>query len=334
MSAPYRIFGSENSPYSTKVRSYFRYKKIPHEWIIRSKETAEEYKKYARLPIVPAVATPDEEALQDSTPIIEEIERRVPARSIHPEDPTLRFFSELLEEFGDEWGNKWMFHYRWARDVDQETVAHRLVSEMMAGAPADQIAQMAVGIRERMSGRGFAVGSNEKTADIIESSFRDGITHLEKHLEKRPYLFGAKPCFADFGLGAQIYQALIDPTAGEILRETAPRTAAWSDRILAPTDEGDFESWESLEPTLAPLLASEVRYFLAWSNANANAIASGAEEMTLDYDGRLWWQTVGGPQKYHAKSLKELRRKYAAAAQAPGLEGILTSTGCVEFLTP
>ena len=30
----------------------------------------------------------------------------------------------MLEEFGDEWGNKWMFHYRWAREIDQEVVSH------------------------------------------------------------------------------------------------------------------------------------------------------------------------------------------------------------------
>src|SRR5437588_337364 len=32
----YRIFGAELSPYSVKVRSYCRYKGIPHQWIIRS----------------------------------------------------------------------------------------------------------------------------------------------------------------------------------------------------------------------------------------------------------------------------------------------------------
>ena len=36
---PYIIYGSENSPYSTKVRSYFRYKQIPHEWRVRNAST-------------------------------------------------------------------------------------------------------------------------------------------------------------------------------------------------------------------------------------------------------------------------------------------------------
>ena len=112
MTGVYRIFGSEMSPYSLKVRSYFRYKNIPHEWLLRG-ANAEEYQKYARLPIVPTLATPDGEGLQDSTPIIERLEAQVPAPAIHPDDPTLKFLSQLIEEFGDEWGNKWMFHYRW-----------------------------------------------------------------------------------------------------------------------------------------------------------------------------------------------------------------------------
>ena len=32
----YRIFGSELSPYSVKVRSYFRYRGIPHQWVLRN----------------------------------------------------------------------------------------------------------------------------------------------------------------------------------------------------------------------------------------------------------------------------------------------------------
>ena len=42
----------------------------------------------------------------------EYFDKQYPTPSAHPVDPTLKFLSYLLEEFGDEWGNKWMFHYR------------------------------------------------------------------------------------------------------------------------------------------------------------------------------------------------------------------------------
>ena len=53
------------SPYSVKVRSYFRYKALPHEWIVRNAATQAEYQKYAKLPILPLVVTPDGEGVQD-----------------------------------------------------------------------------------------------------------------------------------------------------------------------------------------------------------------------------------------------------------------------------
>ncbi|MBM4270528.1 MAG: glutathione S-transferase domain-containing protein, partial [Deltaproteobacteria bacterium] len=59
MAELHRIFGAENSPYSVKVRSYFRYKGIPHEWIVRSAATQAEFQKHAKLPLIPLVVTPE-----------------------------------------------------------------------------------------------------------------------------------------------------------------------------------------------------------------------------------------------------------------------------------
>jgi hypothetical protein len=73
MRSTYRIFGSEMSPYSVKVRFWFRYKDIPHEWLLRNGETRAEYEQFAKLPIVPLVVTPDSQGLQD-TPLIETLE--------------------------------------------------------------------------------------------------------------------------------------------------------------------------------------------------------------------------------------------------------------------
>ena len=53
----YCIFGSKMSPCSVKVRSYFGFKAIPHQWILRNQDSRAEQQKYAKLPIIPLVVT-------------------------------------------------------------------------------------------------------------------------------------------------------------------------------------------------------------------------------------------------------------------------------------
>ena len=330
MSTVHRIFGAEISPYSVKVRSYCRYKDIPHEWIVRSAATQAEYQKYAKLPLIPVVVTPDDEALQDSTPIIESLEARFPEPTIHPSDPSAAFLSALLEEFGDEWGNKWMFHYRWAREVDQDSAAERIVGSMMPDADGAQRSAMAANIKGRMVNRVWFVGSSAQTAAQIESSFQAGMAQLDAHLASRAYLFGGRPVFGDFGMWGQIYNAWTDPTAGGILKDGCPNVVAWIERMLEPKIEGDIEPWSALAPTLTPFIARQVgALFLPWSDANAKAIANQDESFEVELDGRSWEQK---PQKYHARSLKKLRERYAAVDDKSALEPILEETGCLQWL--
>jgi glutathione S-transferase len=330
VSEQYRIFGVENSPFSVKVRSYFRYKQIPHEWIVRNLTTMPEYQKYAKLPIVPLVVTPDDQPLQDSTPIIDWVEEKHPEPSIHPADEPSRFFSCLIEEFGDEWGNKWMLHYRWAREADQKAASTRLVAEMMPDTPEAQRIETAAGIAERMKGRVWFVGSNEVTASQIEDSWAEGLDLLQAHLADRPFLFGGAPSFGDFGLWGQIYNCGADPTPGEMLRSRAPAVAAWVTRMLEPRSEAGFESWDALAPTLVPFVKRMCGdLFLPWSEANAAALMAGDEEYDVQLDGRTWTQK---PVKYQAKSLAAIRARYAAVADKAALDPALAAAGCLAAL--
>ena len=256
--APYRIFGAELSPYSVKVRSYFRYKSIPHEWVPRNASNMDEFRRYAKLPLIPLVLAPDGAALQDSTPILERMEAAFPEPSIHPPEPVAAFVSALLEEYADEWGNKAMFHYRWTYEPDQASAAERLARENLPGADEDTVRRTADAVRGRMVPRLSFVGSSAETRGVIEGSFEREVALLEAHLARRPYLFGARPAFADFGVFAQLYECLTDPTPGAYLRAKVPRTVAWIERMLAPKVEGPFEPWTALEPTLLPLLRDEV----------------------------------------------------------------------------
>jgi glutathione S-transferase len=324
----YRIFGSEMSPYSVKVRSYFRYKGIPHRWIPRNADTEADYKSYAKLPIVPTVASPDGEGLQDSTPIIEAMEAQHPEPSIHPQDPVLAFLSALLEEFGDEWGNKLMFHHRWWAQVDQLASAQTLARLNLPHGDAEAVEARRRFILERMTGRGHFVGSSEATAALITDYWFELLDLLEPHLSARKHLFGGRPSFGDFGLSAQLYEASVDPTCGAGIRARGPAVLDWCHRMLEPRDDGPFETWESLEPTLTPVLAYVGRYFLPWSDANARALAAGETAFTVMLAGRPYAQA---PQKYHAKSLAALRARYAAS-RSDALDAVLAEAGCLPYL--
>ena len=330
---PYQIYGVELSPYSVKVRSYFRYKQIPHEWIVRDTDTMADYQAFAKIPIIPLVVTPDEKGLQDSTPILEAMDEHFPEPSTHPADPVAGFVSRLLEEFGDEWGNKWMFHLRWARPEDQLSAGGRIAATL--APPGDEKARLTVRaqIIERMLGRTWFVGSSAETGPWIESGFREAIALLEAHLAAgRPYLFGGRPAFGDFGLWGQIYNAWTDPTGAAWIERSAPRLLDWIHRMLWPRAEGELESWSSLEETLAPFLAAQVgAFFLPWSQANAAAIAAGEEEFSVDLPSGRWTQK---PQKYHARSLQAIRQRYAAVEDKRALDPVLAAAGCLDALRP
>ena len=324
----YLVVGAEESPYSVKVRSYFRYKNIPHKWSTRA-ESGNVFARHAKLPLIPLVVTPDETGIQDSTPIIERMEAEVPDPSIYPADSVSRFVSILLEEFGDEWGNKWMFHLRWAREIDQVGCARRIAAMVNPNADEEQLAAASQSIRERMVGRVWFVGSNETTAPLIEASFQDSLELLDQHLDSRRYLFGDRPSFADFGLWGQIYNANRDHTPAQMISKTR-NIKAWLDRMLNPISLGPFEEWASLRSTLAPLLATQVGpMFLKWSDANSKAIYEERDEFTIELDVGTWTQR---PQKYHAKSLAVLREKYRAFSENEELNSLLSETSCLGFL--
>jgi glutathione S-transferase len=326
----YRIIGAEMSPYSVKVRSYFRYKGIPHQWILRNAASQAEYEKHAKMPIIPLVVTSEGTGIQDSTPIIDAMEKLHPNPSIHPDDPIAHFVSALIEEFGDEWGNKWMFHYRWAREVDQRASAGRIARMREPKASEAEHDAFADQVRMRMVGRVWFVGSNEINAPQIESGFHEILALLNNHLGARPYLFGGRPGYGDFGLWGQFYELWTDPTAGALIEGNAPYVLDWVHRMLWPRAEGPFESWTALAPTLMPILTKQVgKQFWPWTLANERALAEGKEEFSVTLGDKAWTQK---PQKYHARSLSMLRAKYAEMPGRRDLDMVLAAAGCLAGL--
>jgi len=327
MTAPFRLYGAELSPYSMKVRSYLRFKGVDFEWLPRSLARQEEFARYAKQPLIPVLVDADDTPLQDSTPIIERLEQDYSEPSIWPSDEALAFVAALLEDYADEWLNKAMFHYRWTYPEDQSSAAKRIVEMLYDGADAPEGFEESV--RTRMAARLHHVGSNSETAAVIEGSFTRVIGLLEKLLGNRDYLFGGRPSLADFGLAGQLRQLLSDPTPGAIIRAQAPKLVAWIERMDEPKGKGAFVSLSEVRDELADLLRVEVAgAYLAWMSANAAAVADDAPGVSVEIAGETYAQK---PQRYAAKAFAELKRK-RAAMESEALAALLGETGCDAYL--
>jgi len=331
MAAPLRLIGLEMSPYSIKVRSYLRYKQIPFEWIGRSRANEALFQRHARVQLIPLVLFSDDDAMQDSTPILERLEALHPEPRVHPREPAARFLSELLEEFGDEWCNKLMFQFRWGPREDARSAARRIAALMLPDLPWKLLRPLVAPFMiRRMVPRMAYAGANETNAPHLQRSWVRTALLLEAHLAQRSYLFGERPAFGDFGVWCNLAQAYTDPTPGRHLREHAPAVVRWIERMYAPAAAGEFEPLEALMPTLAPLLEEQVAgRFLPWTVANAEALERGDPETRLAFDGRPYVQKTF---KYHAWSLGELKRKLAPVAGDPLLREVLGKTGCAAYL--
>ena len=331
MSELLRLIGLTMSPYSLKVRSYLRYKGIPFEWIDRNRHNERLFQKYARVQLIPLVLFSDDDAMQDSTPILERLEAEHPEPSIHPEEPAARFVSALLEEFGDEWCNKLMFQYRWGPKEDALSAAKRIAALMFPKPPLSWLRPLLVPFMiRRMVPRMAFAGANETNAPHLQRSWFRTVELLEAHLGERPYLFGERPAFGDFGVWGNLNQAYSDPTCGRHLKANAPAVVRWLERMDAPEGLGDFEPMKSLLPTLEPLLREQVAgRFLPWSVANARALEAGEPQTRLEFDGEPYEQKTF---KYHAWSLEQLKAKLVPVADDPVLREVLAKTGCAANL--
>lgn len=339
MTAPITLYGSPGSPYTRKMLAVLRYRRISYRFLFGQHST--EGLPQPKVRLLPTFYLPDDtgvlQAVTDSSPIIRRLEREHPGRAVVPSDPAVAFLDAVVEDYADEWLTKAMFHYRWAfqDDVDK---ASRVLPNWMGRPLEDQaLAQLGQAFAERQIGRLRYVGSNPTTGPVIERSYERFLAIMERILTAQPFVFGARPGSADFGLYGQLTQlAQFDPTPMALTVQTAPRVFAWVSAMedlsgLEPTD-GDWSDPAALPTATRDLLAEIGRVYAPLLFANAAAIQAGAAEVKTIIDGAEWVQQ---PFAYQAKCLGWLRADYAALpAPAKGaVDAALAGTGLDALFT-
>jgi glutathione S-transferase len=335
MSDIYRLHGANPSPYSRKMRALMRYRRLPFVWDNTGFVTARDVAIAAQLPpVIPVLRFPDGTLMNDSTPLAYELERRHPnARSVIPSDPGLAFLSDLIEDFGDEWVTKMMFHYRWYYADDRKFAQLWVIGERMIGQSAEKRQAAMTVFNDRQVGRMALVGCTEQNKPIIEESYFRLLDILNRHVVQMPYLFGSRPALADFGLFGQLIILATDPTPEAEMRRRAPDVLLWLLRLDdASGVEGEWmDAAKPLPPAIPELLRLAADVYLPFLAANFEAMQHGDKEVSLQLLNQTFTQA---PFRYQAKCYDGLRKKFAALPRnaRERIEPVLRETGCLSWL--
>lgn len=330
------LLGAPGSPYTRKMIAALRYRRIPHRVIWGSHRNPPPGLPEPKVKLLPTFYFPAAgggvEAATDSTPIIRRLEAEHPGRELLPGDPVIAFFNFLIEDYGDEWLTKAMFHYRWRYPADIANAGPLLIFWNDPTLPDDTAAAAARMISQRQIDRLYVVGSNDTTAATIEESYRRFIGVLDQLIQRRGYIMGARPGSADFAVYGQLTQlGVVDPTPAALAGSVSSRVRAWIDRMedlsgLEPA-EADWLTRAGAREALGPLLAEIGRVFVPFLLANAAAAAARSETVTTEIDGRPWTQPTF---PYQAKCLVWIREQFARLSpeDAAAVRAIADGAGC------
>jgi glutathione S-transferase len=330
MSGAYRLFGSETSAYSTKMRSYLRYKGVAFDWLPRNQETDEELKTLSRFPTLPVLVTASGFAVHDTTPMMEALEADSPEPSALPSDPSLGFLACVLEEYADTWLAKATYHYRWTRKKDQRAAAQRAIEEYYTkDQPEDRKAAEDAAI-VRMLDQMRVMQLEGELGGAVEKSFKRFVKLLDDHLRKHLFIFGGRPSIADFAIAGQLIQMMKDPTPAKIIEKDGEFVAKWCEFLEDPKASGPFAALEDLKETLAPIFGTELAAaFLPWAAENLESSLAGHEtfKVMLGKD-----EFTLAPLRSAARSFRELRRKFVTGQTIEALKAFTDETASTAYL--
>ena len=330
---PIELLGMPGSPYTRKMLSLLRYRRIPYRVLWGSHFNPPEGYPTPQVKLLPTFFFPSAngpEAVVDSTPIIARLEAQHAERSVTPDDPVLSFINLLIEDFADEWLTKAMFHYRWHYAEDGAHAAPLLIYSLHPQLSSVEAKAMADNIAQRQISRLPVVGSSELTTPVIESSFERLVGIMDRIIERQGFVLGTRPSSADFAIFGQLTQlGLIDPTPARYLEHHSPRLRSWLDRMedLSGQPEGNWLSRNDVTVHLGELLQEIGRVYAPFLIANAQALMLGQTEFETLIDGQRWEQPVF---PYQGKCLEVLRQARLAlqADSLKALDALLVDTGC------
>lgn len=320
----YRIWQAQASPYSYKVMTFMNYKGIPYKKVLATMMEIEWSKKMAGQSIVPVMLTPEDQVMQDSTPIMMHLEEKYPAIKTIPGDAKLTFIMWLIEEFSDEYMPRIHMHTRWGNEQNRNTLSHRIARGFTFGSAELETKDLAPMLVQRQTGFDLHLGlTGDDARASMDQQIEDLLVILEEHFRHYQFLLGFKPSMADFALYGTLKVHLYeDPQSNEIMEVKAPRTCNWIQTISDLGDtrgcvgQTEFGDWinvaDGLPDTLQALLGFIGKTYIPFATACAEACIKREKQFQTEIYGVT--ASFAGHQ-YRAWSFEQLQLHYEALSE-------------------
>lgn len=315
----YRIWQSQASPYSMKVMSYMNFKGIPYKKVKANFEEIEWIKKVVGQSIVPVVLSPDEEVLQDSTPIMEMLESQFTERTCIPDDRRLEFLMWLIEEFSDEYMTRLIMHARWGNEQNRSAGSHRIARTITFANSEIDTKALAPTIRKRQAGFDQHLGlqDSENIRNNLDQQISDLLQILEQHFKYFQFLLGFRPSMADFALYGFLINMYEDPTFRAIIESLSPKTCNWLETIsnfgdtrgnVGQTAFGDWLNLgDGIPDSLEQLLVFIARTYIPLAQANVDAAKNNQKSFEASVYGV---EATFSLHQYRLWSLEQLQLRF------------------------
>jgi len=273
MTGIYTLYGLDFSLFTGKTRSYLRKKGIPFKEVnVRWGKIRNFVIERTGVEFIPVVQTPDDQVIQDTTVIIDELEKL----------------------YADEWLFIPAMHYRWNYEEENEHYIYGKFGEIIwQNAPGPLRRWLGKKVGAEFKAMVPGLGITETNYRSIEASYENFLKDFNAHLEIHDYV----TCIADFGFMAPLYGHLyLDPAPGKLMRKLAPAVVRWVERMNdseIAMRKGAFLGNDRIPGTLLPILkrmATEQlptlldidQRLTTWRNENPNA---------KDIDRYIGWQS-------------------------------------------
>ena len=326
----FQIFGGPASPYSTKLRAVFRYRRIPHSWLVPQggftgegglgQGNLDSPLSRAGKRVVPVVLYPDGQFKSDSTPIILDLENLYSERSIIPPNPGIAFIAKLIEDMADECMPFPMFYFRWT--IDADWCGRRQMIGWNGALSDEDLSRVATAFIKRQQallGPAAKLPTNE-----VQSNFELILDSIETSLKKSFFFFGTRPSIAEFGLFGQFSQYVVDPYISSLTKKRAVRAFQWTQLLDdASGVEGDWADPQvCLSSGVHKIVESLAPFYFA------------LQEMAIESRGMDdLAEEINGPG-YRLKCLLSLKQELLDLSEHDRdlIKGILESSGCWDNL--